>query len=156
MPLDNSPTVARRLAGVHGDLVRLITEAAARHQLVVRVTEGVRAAERQKELVASGASRTMDSRHITGHAVDVAIMLGKEVRWDFGLYQDFADTVAATSLEIGIPIIWGGHWGQLKDGDQTEEIAAYVARCRAQGRRPLLDGPHYELPRDLYPAPRTA
>ena len=151
MPLDTTPAVLKRFEGVHADLTRVITEAAARHDLVVRVTEGIRTKERQKQMVASKASRTMDSRHITGHAIDVAIMVGKEVRWDFGLYQDFANTMGATSIEIGIPVVWGGHWKQLRDADQTDEIADYVARCRRERRRPMLDGPHFELSREAYP-----
>ena len=46
-----------------------------------QVQEGLRTRERQAELVARGASRTMHSRHLTGHAVDLVALGGAEISW---------------------------------------------------------------------------
>jgi len=69
-----------KLAGVHPDLVRVVERAIELTEIDFVVTEGLRTVERQKQLVAAGASATMNSRHITGHAVDVAALVAGEVR----------------------------------------------------------------------------
>lgn len=114
------------MAGVHQDLVRVIMRAAALSAVDFRITEGLRTLERQKDLVAAGASRTMKSRHLTGHAVDVAAEVGGKVRWDWPLYHKIAAAVKAAANELGVPIVWGGDWKTFKDGPHFElDRAAY-------------------------------
>jgi peptidoglycan L-alanyl-D-glutamate endopeptidase CwlK len=84
------------------------------------VTEGVRTLERQRELVKVGASRTMDSRHLTGHAVDLAAMVGSEVRWDWPLYHHIASAMKLAAGELNVPLTWGGDWSSFKDGPHFE------------------------------------
>lgn len=69
-----------RLDGVHPDLIRVVKRAIQITPVDFGITEGLRTKERQKELVAKGASRTLKSRHLTGHAVDVVAYIGSEVR----------------------------------------------------------------------------
>lgn len=111
-----------RLHGVHPDLVRVIELAHERMTppLSFRVTEGVRTRERQAELVAAGASRTMESRHITGHAVDLAVELDGQVRWDWPLYAKLAAVVKAAAAELHVAIVWGGDWPKFRDGPHFE------------------------------------
>ena len=45
------------------------------------VIEGVRTKERQKELLYKGVSKTMNSRHITGHAVDIVPVKDGVIGW---------------------------------------------------------------------------
>ena len=115
----------KRLAGVHPDLVRVVERARGYADFIV--TEGVRTVERQRQLVASGASQTMASRHLTGHAVDLAALVGGEVRWDWPLYDRLALAVKRAAVEEEVPITWGGDWPRFRDG------------------------PHYELERGRYP-----
>ncbi len=110
----------QRLAGVHPDLVRVVERAIALTPVDFVVTEGLRTVARQKTLVAAGASQTMNSRHITGHAVDVAALVGREVRWDWPLYAQISTAFKKAAAELGIPIIWGGDWKSLKDGPHFE------------------------------------
>ena len=142
-----------RLAGVHPDLVRVTRRAAAGGALF-RVVEGMRTVERQRQLFESGATKTMDSRHLTGHAVDVAPLDGEgNVSWAWSLFFPLADAFRAASIAEGVPVVWGGAWGQLM-GDYASAKAGqavYVARMREQGREPFLDGPHFELFRARYP-----
>ena len=143
-----------RLAGVHPDLVRVVQRAAAGGALF-RVTEGLRTRERQAELVAKGASQTMASRHLTGHAVDLAPLVDGEVSWDWKHFFPLADAVADAARAEGVPLIWGGAWsrpvqGWAKPGAKAAQDA-YVAERKAAGRRPFLDGPHFELPVAEYP-----
>ena len=115
----------QRLTGVHPVLVRLVMATAARSEQNFVVTEGVRSYERQKELLAAGKSQTMRSRHLTGHAVDLAIWEDRdadkvvdadEISWKFPQYKALADVVKQTAADLGIPIEWGGDWISLKDG----------------------------------------
>ena len=116
-----------RLEGVHPDLVRVVKKAAALSDLDFTVLEGLRSVERQKQLVSQGASKTMNSRHITGHAVDLAPMIAGEVRWDWPLYHKLAKIVKSAAADEKVPLQWGGDWRAFKDG------------------------PHWELPWKFYP-----
>lgn len=116
-----------RLKGVHPDLVKIINKAAEITDVDFIVTEGLRTPARQKQLVAAGASKTMKSRHITGHAVDLAVTVGGKVRWDWPLYNKLAAVVKKAAAEVKVPIEWGGDWKTFKDG------------------------PHFQLPHKLYP-----
>lgn len=117
------------LRGVHPDLVRVIERALEISPVDFVVIEGLRTVERQKQLVASGASRTMKSRHLTGHAVDL-LPIGPSGRGEFAwpLYERLAPAVKRAADELGVRIVWGGDW------------------------RSFRDGPHFELDRAIYPA----
>jgi peptidoglycan L-alanyl-D-glutamate endopeptidase CwlK len=110
----------RRLEGVHPRLVALVKEAAALTPVDFMVTEGVRTAERQAALVRAGASRTKKSRHLTGHAVDIAAMVDGQVRWDWPLYPRIAAAFKAAAARQGTAIVWGGDWTSLRDGPHFE------------------------------------
>lgn len=106
----------KRLEGVHADLVRVVKKAASMSNIDFTVLEGLRTLERQKQLLAQHATTTMKSRHLTGHAVDLAPMLGGEVRWDWPLYYKLAPIIKAAATEENVPIEWGGDWKTFKDG----------------------------------------
>ncbi len=103
-----------RLEGVHPDLVRVVKRAIEITPVDFTVTEGLRTVERQRALVAAGASQTMKSRHITGHAVDLAALVMGEVRWDWPLYAKLAGAMKAAAKEVGVQLEWGGDW-KMKD-----------------------------------------
>ena len=104
-----------RLQGVHPDLVKVVKLAIQKTTIDFTVIEGLRTLERQKELVAAGASRTLNSRHLTGHAVDLAAVVGKEVRWDWPLYSKLAAAMKDAAIELKVNIQWGGDW-KMRDG----------------------------------------
>jgi peptidoglycan L-alanyl-D-glutamate endopeptidase CwlK len=118
----------KRLEGVHPDLARVVVRAADLSGVHFTVTEGLRSLERQKALKAAGASTTLNSRHLTGHAVDVAALVEGKVRWDWPLYHRIAAVMKAAAEEMRVPLTWGGDWTTFKDG------------------------PHFELPWKQYPA----
>ena len=105
-----------RLKGVHPDLVRVVERAIEITDIDFGVLEGLRTSERQKQLVAAGASRTMRSRHLTGHAVDLGAWVDGEFRWDWPLYHKISKAVKQAAKELGVPIEWGGDWKSFKDG----------------------------------------
>jgi len=116
-----------RLQGVHPDLVRVVERAIDLTTVDFTVLEGLRSPERQQTLVASGASQTLNSRHITGHAVDLGAWVDNQVDWSWPLYTKIANAMKAAANELGVSIVWGGDWKTFKDG------------------------PHFELDRRYYP-----
>ena len=117
----------RRLRGVHPDLVAVVKRAIEITDTDFTVLEGLRSEERQARLVAAGASRTMRSRHLTGHAVDLAAYVDGRVSWDWPLYYRIAKAVKKAARELGVDIDWGGDWKSFRDG------------------------PHWQLSRRAYP-----
>lgn len=109
-----------RLAGVHPALVAVIEAAILTSPVDFMVTEGVRTPARQAALVAAGASRMLKSRHLTGHAVDIAALIDGQVRWDWPLYPRIAGAIKATAARLDTPIVWGGDWARLRDGPHFE------------------------------------
>lgn len=142
------------LKGVHADLVAVVKRAI---QLTVQdfsVHDGIRTVAEQQQLIAAGASQTMDSRHLTGHAVDLVPYVNGKLRWEWDPIYVIADAVRMAAREKGIPLRWGGAWDvDFTASDDTPEdlVAAYVARRKKQGLRAFIDGPHYELPKAYYP-----
>ena len=118
----------KRLEGVHPELVAVVNQAILITPIDFIVTEGLRTLARQRELYRAGATKTLNSRHLTGHAVDLAPWVGGTVRWDWPLFHKLADAMLDTAEAMKIHLVWGGTWTRFPDG------------------------PHFELSRDKYPA----
>lgn len=133
----------KNLKGVNPDLVAVVKRAIAISRTDFTVIEGVRTIERQKELVRKGASKTMNSRHLTGHAVDIVPIKNGAISWDIDDYYPLAEAMAAAAKELNVRVRWGGAWQVINDkkGHPSEWIRAY----RAGGGR-FIDGPHFEIP----------
>ena len=116
-----------RLEGVHPDLVKVVHRAIENSTVDFAILEGLRTPERQQQLVKAGASLTLKSRHLTGHAVDLGAIVGGQVRWDWPLYYKISEAMKDAARDLKVPITWGGDWTMFKDG------------------------PHFELNRKTYP-----
>ena len=110
----------KNLRGVHPDLVTVMYRALECTTVDFVIIEGLRTVERQRKLVTEGASTTMNSRHLTGHAVDIVPLIGGKVRWDWPLYEVLAVAVKKASSELDVMIKWGGDWTTFKDGPHFE------------------------------------
>lgn len=118
----------KRLKGVHHDLVAVVELAIKLTDVDFTVLEGVRALDAQRSLVKSGASRTLNSRHLTGHAVDLGAYVEGRIRWDWPLYYHIAEAMRRAANDTGITALeWGGNW------------------------KSFPDGPHFQLSWDKYP-----
>lgn len=106
----------KNLEGVHPDLVKVVHRADELTEVEFVVTEGLRTMKRQRQLMAAGASKTLKSRHLTGHAVDLAALVDGEVRWDWPLYDLLAKAMKQAAKELGVALEWGGEWRSFKDG----------------------------------------
>ena len=138
-----------RLEGVEDSLVVVVKRAIQLTKVDFGVSEGRRSVARQAELVAKGASKTMNSKHIDGLAVDLVAYIDGRVSWELNLYDDIADAMAASAKEYGVTIRWGGAW-HIDDigtwqGKMEDAMTTYIDLRRSQGKRPFIDGPHFEL-----------
>jgi len=139
----------KNLEGVDERLVAVVEYAIEVTKVDFAVIEGIRTTQRQRELVASGASQTMNSKHIKGHAVDLMAYIGNRVSWELNIYDDIADAVKLAAIEVGVPIKWGAAWHipdiRSWDGTMQDALDNYIDLRRSQGRRAFIDGPHFEI-----------
>jgi len=103
------------LEGVHEDLVRVVKRALEITEVDFMVLEGLRSVTRQAELVKSGASTTMNSRHLSGKAVDLVALVGGKVTWQPKIYDKIEKAMKQAAKELSVPIVWGGSWVSFKD-----------------------------------------
>jgi len=144
----------KKLEGVHPDMVATVKRAIELTTVDFGVTYGVRTLEEQKKLYASGRSQTMNSRHLIqgdgySHAVDLVAYDGSDVIWEINVYDNIADAMAEAANEVGCKIKWGAAWsvGNIAAyvGTMEDAMNEYVDLRRSQGKRPFIDGPHFEL-----------
>jgi len=138
-----------RLEGVDERLVAVVKQAITTTKIDFGVIQGMRTLEMQKALVAKGASQTMKSKHLTGHAVDLMAYIEGRGSWELNLYDDLADAMKEAGDTLGVRLRWGAAWhiNDLRKWEYTMEDAmnSYIDTRRSQGRRPFIDGPHFEL-----------
>lgn len=103
----------KKLEGVHPDLVKVVERAIEITEQDFTVLEGLRDIERQRELVNTGKSTTMNSRHLTGHAVDIAPW---PISWEWEGFYPIADAMKTAADELGVSLEWGGDWKSFPDG----------------------------------------
>ena len=129
-------------------------QAVVRHAITATKTDfgvicGMRTLEEQRALVEKGASQTMKSKHLDGHAVDLMAYIGSRGSWELNLYDDIADAMAEAAREVDVPIRWGAAWTVPNiaqfDGTMEDAMNSYIDERRSQNRRPFIDGPHFEL-----------
>ena len=118
------PRSRDNLEGVHTDLQRVVERAIEITDKDFTVIEGLRSKARQRELVNDGKSKTMNSRHLTGHAVDIAPW---PISWDWEYFYPIADAMKEAADELGVALEWGGDW------------------------KSFPDAPHWQLSRKVYP-----
>lgn len=127
----------RSLEGVHPDLLRIIDLASRKiaidSDIAILAIEGLRTAKHQRELFAQGATTTLNSRHLDGHAADIVPVVGGQIRWDWPLFYVIEKAMkdAATELDLSDALEWGGDWRKFKDG------------------------PHWQLSRKTHPSPKS-
>ena len=138
-----------RLDGLDERLIAVVTSAIHRSKIDFGVICGMRTLEEQRTLVEKGASQTMKSKHLDGHAVDLMAYIGSRGSWELNLYDDIADAMAEAAREVDVPIRWGAAWTVTNiaqfDGTMEDAMNSYIDERRSQNRRPFIDGPHFEL-----------
>jgi len=140
----------KNLVGVDDRLVRVVHRAIELTEVDFAVIEGVRTPQRQRELFEKGASQIRDGgKHVEGKAVDLMAYIGPRASWELNLYDDIADAMKAAAIEFDVLLRWGGAWSvsdiRKWQGSMASAMNAYIDERRAQGRRPFIDGPHFEI-----------
>ena len=137
------------LQGVDTGLVEVVQEAITITRVDFGVIEGLRTVERQKELYDNNLSQTMNSKHLTGRAIDLMAYVGGKSCWELTVYDDIADAIREAAIKREIPIRWGCAWNliDIREWTETMEDAMndYIDLRRGEGKRPFLDGPHFEI-----------
>lgn len=138
-----------RLAGVKPQLVAVVKRAIEITTVDFGVTEGLRTVETQRRYVETGKSQTMDSKHLTGDAVDLVAYIDGQVSWELNVYDNIADAVKQAAIEQDVGLRWGAAWNipdiRKWDGSMEAAMNFYIDERRRQGRRPFIDAPHFEL-----------
>ncbi len=138
-----------RLSGVDDRLVEVVKAAIQETEVDFGVIQGLRTLEEQKKLFESGASQTMKSKHLDGLAVDLMAYVGGRGSWELNVYDEIADAMKWAADDVGVPIRWGAAWhiADIREWDGTMEDAMndYIDTRRAEGRRPFIDAPHFEI-----------
>ena len=114
----------RRLDGVKPELVNVVKRAIEITPVDFLVVEGLRTKERQAYLLDAGKSRTMNSYHLTGHAVDIAPIIDGKVSWEWKYFHILNEAMQQAAKENNVSLTWGGSW------------------------KTFPDGPHFQIPRD--------
>ncbi len=138
-----------KLEGVNDSLVKVVKKAIELTKIDFGVIYGMRTQEEQQKLFDAGKSQTMKSKHLTGDAVDLMAYVDGKASWELNLYDDLADAMKWAATESGTKIRWGAAWHiddiSTWDGTMEDAMMAYIDLRRSQGRRPFIDGPHFEL-----------
>ena len=138
-----------RLMGVEPELKEVVYEAIKVTKIDFGVIEGLRTEEKQKQLVESGASQTMKSKHLEGRAVDLMAYIGGRGSWELNVYDEIADAMKEAAIKVDVAVRWGAAWTVTDirewEGTMEEAMNSYVDTRRGQGRRPFIDAPHFEL-----------
>jgi peptidoglycan L-alanyl-D-glutamate endopeptidase CwlK len=137
------------LIGVDKQLVAVVERAIVITKQDFTVIEGLRSAERQRQLVAERKSQTLDSKHLTGRAVDLAALSAGQISWKLEQYDEIADAIAQAARNVGVAIRWGAAWNipdiRRWNGSMESAMNHYIDERRKAGKRPFIDAPHFEL-----------
>jgi len=109
-----------KLNGVNDDLIAVVKRAIELTEIDFGVTEGLRSAERQEQLVAEGKSQTLKSKHLIGCAVDVVAYVDGKVSWDKEHYITISKAFKEAAKELNVSIRWGGDFKSFFDGPHFE------------------------------------
>jgi len=150
------PKSMREREGVHPLLLEIADIALRASVQDFTFFEGLRTYSEQQGMVATGASKTMLSKHLMqedgySHAMDLVPYLNGRNRWEWPLIYPVASAVQDAAIQLGVPIRWGGVWDRrLNDLPKgaiglERAVTDYVDRRRNAGKKAFIDGPHYEL-----------
>lgn len=138
----------RELEGVNPVLVAVVHRALELSEVDFAVSDGLRTREEQQELLVKGATHTLNSKHLTGEAVDLVAYINGKPRFEFAPACLIAKAVRQAAKEQNVPMRWGCAWDIVftdSVADPETVMEGYAARKKAAGKKPFLDSPHFEL-----------
>jgi len=142
-------TSKSRLEGIDGRLIRGVGYAINITKVDLFVVEGMRDIAQQEWNVASGASQTMDSKHLIGEAVDIAAYVDRKAVWEGHSMFTVCEAMRRGFQHQGTAVRWGGAWHipdiTKYEGTLEEAHTEYIALRKSQNKKPFIDLPHWEL-----------
>ena len=113
------------LQEVHPSLVEVCTKALIISPYDFGIICGLRSEEAQKAHVASGASTTINSRHLMqrdgyAHAVDIAVFVDGVYTEDVKYYRKVIQAFFTAAIALGVQIEAGGLWRDLVDAQHIQ------------------------------------
>ena len=135
------------LEGVDPGLVATVHRAIQITPVDFSVHDGIRTLEEQQEYVDTGVSETLQSKHLDGLAVDLVPYINGKLRWELDPIYQIAEAVRESARKVGVRIRWGGCWEELTNNNAYPRVLVdeYILMRQSMGKRPFVDGPHFEL-----------
>lgn len=118
----NSTSISR-MRGVDGKLIALAKRARELSPIPFEITEGLRTKERQAYLFRTGKSKTLNSYHLTGKAIDFVAKPDGAVSWDLADYKTVVNKgfkPAAKEMGLADKITYGVEWKTIVDGPHVQ------------------------------------
>lgn len=112
----------RKLVGLNKNLVALVHRVALVTPVPFIVVEGLRTKGRQRQLFAQRKTKTLNSKHIIGRAVDCAPMVNGVLSWWWHDFTPLVQCAKECASEMSLPMTFGYDWGwdaphwEMKDG----------------------------------------
>jgi peptidoglycan L-alanyl-D-glutamate endopeptidase CwlK len=124
----------KEIQGVHPDLLAVVNRAREICPITFEVVPdngGLRDLAEQRRLTKAGKSKAKLGRHTIGHAIDLvpSDVRGRPNFKDMKGFDAIRNAMETAANELGVPVQWGGNWKRL------------------------VDKPHFELDRKVYPGP---
>ena len=110
----------QRLEGVDERLKAVVYGVAERCTYPFNVSEGLRSIEQQREYYNQGKSKTMNSKHLIGKAVDIYPLTMDRRKIDWSKCDDLARLMKEVARELDVTIVWGGDWKSIVDKPHFE------------------------------------
>lgn len=87
----------------------------------VRVTSGMRTLAEQRQLLRLGKTKTLNSKHLDGQAIDLAILSAdrSQAYWVLDYFELLNGYIQEAAISVGTQITWGGSW-KMRDGPHWE------------------------------------
>lgn len=141
-----------KLDQVDENLAKVFRHILPKSPFDLSILEGLRSIERQEALYKAGKSKTMRSKHLKGHAVDVGVWYDGKITWDLDKYVMVADCVNIYLPELylnGWSLRWGGAWhASFPNKEQTAQQMMDEYQDKSEGRG-FIDAIHWEIIYDV-------
>ena len=144
------PKSTRKLGQVNSDLQAIVRRAINLTAQDFTVFEGLRTIERQRQLVATGMSKTLKSKHLDGNAVDLVPWINGVATWDWDGCRKIAIAMGTAARELNLDhrLVWGAVWDYPMSNYayDPQHIRAAMEEYKTRHAGPdFVDGPHYQL-----------
>lgn len=109
-----------KLSTVKPELQEVVKLALTKCKIDFGVSDGKRSKVRQAYYLKTGKSKTMNSKHLTGDAVDLYAYVKGKASWEWYHYELINKAMQEAADDLKVNILWGGSWTGFRDGCHFE------------------------------------